>query len=220
MFHLRQSIVALASWGLAHYWPGCYGSNYDVFGGANLQNSCSEPQFVSDFNPTNQTVPSRLSGKVFNFENCAVYPPSGNYGGDFTFAAWVNPQTLSNPVQNFIGWDLGTTNSLEIGLASDGTVRVFTIGNAINQVFSSTSIPVGKWSFLAVTLSAESVAIYIDGALDKQGNFPGSKSLIHTAIQLGGVGANSLSAAMAEIKLFGRALSAPEIGREMKNVYC
>jgi hypothetical protein len=91
----------------------------------------------------------------------------------YTIEAWVNPIDASG-FPTIVGNDY--TSSYWVGLGNSGHVRFYPRGGAGSYFEGVTSVPLHRWTHVAVTYnSATGAAIYINGVLDaSSGAFTGA----------------------------------------------
>ena len=88
----------------------------------------------------------------------------------FTFAAWVKP--AGGPANQAVLW-LGATTTRRMSLtASDGSGQAkFSIVNGgAEQTLTTTALPVGVWSHVAVTLDGTTGVLYVNGTAAASGS--------------------------------------------------
>jgi fibronectin type 3 domain-containing protein len=139
---------------------------------------------------------------------------------DFTISAWVKPTTLDQWARVF-DFGTGTTNYMFLTTrAGTGKPRfAFKVNGAAEQgVDSSVALAVDTWSHVAVTLSGNTMTLYVNGAaVGTNTNVTARPS------QLGNTTQNDLgksqfapdpylNGALDDFRIYTRALSASEIG--------
>jgi hypothetical protein len=147
--------------------------------------------------------------------------PAGIVSGlsDFTISAWVNPSadTTWSRVFDF-GTGTGTYMFLTVNAGAGPRFAITTGGGgAEQQISASTQLPLNTWSHLAVTLSGTTGTLYINGTpvATNTGMTLHPSSLGNTNqnwIGRSQYGDPTLNAAVDDFQIYGRALSAAEIG--------
>jgi hypothetical protein len=138
---------------------------------------------------------------------------------DFTISTWVNPTTLDTWARVF-DFGTGTTNYLFLSTTKGaGKPRVaFKVNGAAEQgVDSSVALTAGAWSHVAVTLSGNTMTLYVNGAVAGT-----NTNVTARPSQLGSTTLNYLgksqfndpylNGALDDFRIYNRALSASEIG--------
>jgi hypothetical protein len=143
---------------------------------------------------------------------------------DFTITAWVRPNTFGTWARIF-DFGTGTTNYMFLTTQYTGTAPnaakprfAFRVANAAEQgINSSIALTAGAWSHVAVTLSGNTLTIYVDGTAaginTSVTNRP-SQLGITTQNWLGDSmwsGDPSLNGLLDDFRIYTRALSAAEI---------
>jgi fibronectin type 3 domain-containing protein len=139
---------------------------------------------------------------------------------NFTVSAWVKPTTLDTMARVF-DFGTGTTNYLFLSTSTGaGKPRVaFKVNGAAEQgIDSSMALTAGAWSHVAVTLSGNTMTLYVNGSVaGTNTNVTARPSLLGNTTQ-NYLGKSQFAAdpylngALDDFRIYSRALSASEIG--------
>ena len=184
------------------------------------------------FNRASRVYNMALAGTYTNPYPAAVVGNAVKYNGSsgyaattgpnppaFTVTCWVNFTSLSSnncPVGNF---GSGSDKGFWLNVTNTGVFYLWisTDGSAQSSIDSgATTLSTGTWYHLAATYNAGACAIYINGRLINTGSIGSAYHATTTANafaigRLGALSADYANAAIADVRLYGSALSAYEI---------
>jgi len=126
----------------------------------------------------------------------------------FTFEAWIAPTNLFATGSR----KLWSHPSLALLVTSQG--YLYAIGNltgGYRAFYSSTTIPVNTWSYVAYTYDGSALSLYINGAAVGTTAVTGTVAATVNPMTLGGPYADGIAAALDEVRLYRRGLTASEI---------
>ncbi|WP_241674467.1 DUF5695 domain-containing protein [Paenibacillus luteus] len=163
------------------------------------------------------------SGNALDLNGTNAYAslPAGIVSGlnDFTIAAWVKIDSLSNWARIF---DFGTGTSQYMFLAPQvggAGLRfgITTSGNGAEQQLNAPALPTGVWKHVAVTLSGTTGRLYVDGVQVASNTSMTLKPSSLGSTSLNYIGKSQwsdpyLDGAVDEFKIYSRALSVTEVG--------
>ena len=140
--------------------------------------------------------------------------------GEFTLEGWVNPSALSNTFSAFVLSDGFPTGAMHCQFY--GNNLGFTInGNNPTDVVSTSALPLGRWSHVAVvySASAKTVKFYVNGALNTTGTYSTAISLAALPYSLGGWLSGSpqrlFYGKYDEVRMYSAALTQAQVQADM-----
>jgi len=150
---------------------------------------------------------------------------------EITMSAWVNPDTQTHDSYSAGGIVINKEFSYELGLtAGTSTVRYAIDNTEPEFVWTDTgeSIPVGEWSFIALTYNGDTIRTYINGNLGYEvsdsGNIEPSEEPLGIGARYGGgevahpqYWTSNYSGSIDEVRIYARALTMAEI-RELHSL--
>ena len=165
------------------------------------------------------------SGQAFSFDGGAaqyVAVPSSStldIFGNHSVAFWINPTTwpaAGSEYRIISKWTNGYENK-QVSIDSDGKVHYFLFGTTAAGVTSSTAVPTGVWTHIAVTYDGANMKIYLNdvvkgsaAAVGDVGDGTGTLYLGYSpAVTAGEAYFNGL---LDEVGWYNRTLSAAEVG--------
>ena len=170
----------VSSYGLTNVW-NFNGNLKDSFTGSNVSDANWFSYVTDRYGSAN--------GAIF-FNSGYAQAPSGVYfGGDFSVVAWVNVQSASQDHARLI--DFGTSSPEEdnvvVGLDSDALPFLYIYSERISScLISTTSLKIGTWAHLAVTLNSRTASIYKNAVeTDTDDNLQIPRSLTRTLCYVG-----------------------------------
>jgi glucose/arabinose dehydrogenase len=165
-------------------------------------------------------------GNALSFDGVNDYVSVASPGlptGDYTWAAWVNPNQTSSFRAILVARGIGASpGGLELNLDTGGKIIVWSNGGL--RLTSATTIPAGAWTHVALTRAGATLRLYVNGALDPN---TGTNSVAHnfsTCPLLIGVDNDSgctgalngyFAGRLDEIRIYNRAFTASEIQADM-----
>jgi len=174
-------------------------------------------------------VPDRfgIAGRALQFNgtstNYAVIPRPNCM--DWTIAYWVKTTATGGTSQWYNGKGLvdGEVSGVvdDFGTSLVGNRAAFGVGNPDTTITSTTAINDGQWHHIAAARSAATgfMQLYVDGSLQASTNGPFGPKTSPPGLRIGsiqtGVSGGFLAGAIADIHIFNRVLSAPEISAAM-----
>ena len=184
------------------------------------------------FDGTNNGATTAVTGKLgnawdFDGSNDYVTVPAHStliQGQDnFTISLWLNPDSLSG-TQRFVSqWNSSQSDgaTIIIQVDSSGYVTFYsrTDANQSNTITSSSTIPSGSWSHVAVVFyldgSQHKAKMYIDGSVVASGNFDNNirDNASGTPLNLGrqASGSEYLNGKIDQVLIYDSELSSSEI---------
>jgi Domain of unknown function (DUF4082)/Concanavalin A-like lectin/glucanases superfamily/Domain of unknown function (DUF4091)/Abnormal spindle-like microcephaly-assoc'd, ASPM-SPD-2-Hydin len=148
-----------------------------------------------------------------------------------TFSAWINLAAANSNISSIINkWSQTADDEYLFGL--DSTNRLLfawqtTGGNAwgklsYNLVFGNARIPLGTWTYVSVVRNGASISFYVNGNLDVSYSSVADNNPFRSGINTLRIGAQSrggmarvLNGTIDEVRMYNRALTAPQIQSDM-----
>jgi hypothetical protein len=144
---------------------------------------------------------------------------------DWTIAYWVKTTDTGGSGQWWAG--KGIVDGEVAGVMDDfgtslvGSHAAFGVGNPDTTITSTTAINDGQWHHVAAVRNAATglMQLYVDGYLQASGNGPPGPKISPPNLRLGslqtGVTGGFLAGTLADVQIFNRVLTAPEIAVAM-----
>jgi fibronectin type 3 domain-containing protein len=166
-----------------------------------------------------------VAGKINNavsFSGSSNYAtlPNGVMAGvtDFTISAWVKLNTANNT--RIFDFGTGTSGYMELcpKNSSNGYMRYEIVsGGTVQQINTTYAFPTGVWTHVAITQSGSTGTLYINGASVGTNTGLTLKPANLGTTTLNYIGKSQwndpyLNGSVDEFQIYGRALSASEIG--------
>jgi hypothetical protein len=164
-----------------------------------------------------------VAGKALQFNGTNNYAliPRPNWM-DWTMAYWVKTSDTGGTSQWYAGKGLvdGEVTGVvdDFGTSLVGNKAAFGVGNPDTTIISTTAINDGQWHHIAAARSAASglMQLYVDGILQASTNGPFGPKSSPPYLRMGsiqtGVSGGFLAGTLDDVQIFGRVLSASEIG--------
>lgn len=141
--------------------------------------------------------------------------------GDMTINAWINPTLIAGKQRTIIQKRPAVGNNdlaYSLFLETDGRLA-FTSrqnGSGFRTVLSNTTIPINKWSHVAVTIKGSTLQFYVNGVSDASLSYLFSRPATDGPMTIGstvvdGASLHNFQGSIDEVQLFGRALTSQEI---------
>lgn len=173
-------------------------------------------------------VPGKYgSGLSFNgINNYLSIPDSTSLnitGSSITLAMWINPQALSGGDSVVLGkfWNTAMTSPYyQYGLElTGGNIPNFFVGTAsgfLSQQMGG-ALPYGQWNHLAIVFNGSQVQFYLNGTLVSTNPLAASLTARTQPINIGAdkTPAQFHKGLLDEVRIYNRALTAPEIQTDM-----
>ncbi len=202
--------------GLVSYWGMNEGSDYRLY----------DP--VSGNNGTAQNSPIWESGANCKFGKCLLFNGTNQYvsvedssnlriTGDLTISFWMYKSSEATDWQRLVGKGNSTLRNYGVWEESGAGKRILfqqydSSGIAIINLFSNSTIEVGQWYHIAVTISGNTGSIYINGNLDSTASRTGTPATSADPLTIAYAGfLTYFPGRIDEIKIYNRALSSSEI---------
>jgi hypothetical protein len=156
--------------------------------------------------------------KLDGFDDYVAVSTPGLPADDFTWEAWVLLEQINEFQTIMEALDGAGGAELEIDVRSGGSVEIWC--NNERRINTSTVIPAGAWTHVALTRSGELLQVYINGtaafpnAMDAGPlNFGSCPLLIGVDADAGCTGALNgyLNGRIDDVRIYGRALTPSEI---------
>ncbi len=165
-----------------------------------VDGSSTHSDAIATAGTTNLTQFGFAGGGIqLNQGGAGTIPVSGlSLTGDFTIAAWVEPQTT---VDNSSGLFRGSGQDLNF----DKGFPTFYTGT--NVLVSNVAVPQGLWTHVALTRSGSSVTLYVNGVLAATGTYSGTVA----PTSFGATVAGSNAEVLDNVLVYNRALSTTEV---------
>jgi hypothetical protein len=167
-----------------------------------------------------------VAGGALQFNGTSAYAiiPRPNWL-DWTIAFWVKTTDTGGTPQWWEGKGMvdGEVSGVvdDFGTALVGSHAAFGVGNPDTTITSTAVINDGQWHHIAAVRSAASglMQLYVDGALQASGTGPFGPKTSPPNLRIGsiqtGVSGGFLNGSIADVQIFNRTLSAPEISTVM-----
>lgn len=99
--------------------------------------------------------------------------------------------------------------------STTGTLDLYLAGPASSHTSSTSRVPLGKWTFIAVSYDGSSLKWFIDGKLDKTQAASGAMTVANVPVQIGGENpyGRYVNGLIDNVKIFSRAITAQEAQR-------
>ena len=140
--------------------------------------------------------------------------------GEFTLEGWVNPSALNNQFNAFVLADNFPTGAMHCQFY--GNNLGFTLnGNSPTDVVSTSALPLGQWSHVAVvySASAKTVKFYVNGVLNTSSNYTTAIAVAALPYSLGGWLNGSpqrlFSGKYDEVRMYSAALTQAQVQADM-----
>jgi chitodextrinase len=134
-----------------------------------------------------------------------------------TLEAWVNPAAVSSAWRDVIykgndNYYLEGTSSNAGNPAGGGT-----FGGANANAYGASSLPVGSWSYLALTYEGSALRLYVNGSLMSTQAAAGAIATSSNALQIGGdsIWGQYFNGLIDEVRIYNLALTAAQIQTDM-----
>ena len=144
-----------------------------------------------------------------------------NLGSEFTFSAWINPESLANcgTTSSVNCMIFNKENSYEWGLASNGQL-CWAIHNSApgwTWICPQIYVSAGKWSHVALTYNGSAVTEYLDGTNATPYTASGAIASQTTALRIGARGAPGAAGSfflgdIANVQMYNTSLSHAQVG--------
>jgi large repetitive protein len=143
-----------------------------------------------------------------------AYPTLPSNNSSRTIEVWL--RTTNGGTQCMAGWgNQSTSNGFDFCL---GGASVYVQGYSDDLTFTNpTSLADGNWHFVAVTATATSATVYVDGALLGTQNFPTTlDTTLFTPLQIGSFinGGYGFYGDLADLAVFPTTLTATQVGQQ------
>lgn len=189
-------------------------------GGATIRNRAMRAYHMTLAGTYTSPYPAAVVGNAVKYNGSSGYAATtAPNPAAFTISCWVNFTSLSSnncPVGNF---GSGSDKGFWLNVTNTGVFYLWisTDGSAQSSIDSgATTLATGTWYHLAATYNAGACAIYINGRQIATGSIGSSYHATTTANafaigRLGALSSDYANAAIADVRLYGSALSAYEI---------
>jgi len=188
--------------------------------GANAINFIGPPTWVASGTPASTTGSFSFDGTndYFNFGTFSAFgnPASLFPLPSFTMDAWVRYTGVGNPGQNKFIFTFG--QGPRIALDNNGKYSLFVRSSAGQQTIQTTaSYTDNSWHHVVATVTASSLAIYVDGATGATAASTAWNGTSDSPNQVIAIGCSPISATqgwlgnIGPVKLYDRALSYNEV---------
>ncbi|MGI8589170.1 MAG: LamG-like jellyroll fold domain-containing protein [Chloroflexia bacterium] len=160
------------------------------------------------------------TGAAMNFDGSTGYvriteTEALNLTGDLTVEAWVKPAALNKTTQAVVhnGGGGGATGwQYRLGLTSYNFWRGTVFVGGMNYTVTAHSAPsTDHWSYLVMTRSGNTLALYVDGIEDTERTVDGALNSSSSGIlaigRTGGVDLDYFNGSIAEVAVYDKALS-------------
>jgi hypothetical protein len=139
--------------------------------------------------------------------------------GDFTISLWVYRAGATSDWVRMVGKGDSTNRNYGVWYGPGISYQVLfqqydSSGGVVMQAQSTTAIPVGTWTHVAVTQTGTTGRIYINGVLDGTATRSGTPATSTDPLTFGYAGFHGYHyGSMDEVRMYTRALSASEIAK-------
>lgn len=200
---------------LLGWWP-----TVGMGGGNTIFNRASRAYNMALAGTYTNPYPAAVVGNAVKYNGSSGYAATtGPNPAAFTLTCWANFTSLSSnncPVGNF---GSGSDKGFWLNVTNTGVFYLWisTDGSAQSSIDSgATTLSTGTWYHLAATYNAGACAIYINGRQIATGSIGSAYHATTTANafaigRLGALSSDYANAAIADVRLYGSALSAYEI---------
>ncbi|WP_224448681.1 LamG-like jellyroll fold domain-containing protein [Haloprofundus salilacus] len=135
----------------------------------------------------------------------------------FTFSFWVNPTELDINQENNYRELLTTPNGLPIALEENGRIT-FRIPGVTDEFFPAGSVPINKWTHIALTYDGQTRRIFIDGTQQAEDGVGGGSVAFGSPLRFGSPfseeSKRGFDGYLDEVRIFNRALS-PQVIQQL-----
>jgi hypothetical protein len=154
------------------------------------------------------------SGLVFDGNDDVVTvsaSPALNLATAFTLEAWVYPTT--SPASSVIIHRLadGGQNQYALALLESKLMVLGRSATGEFRAFSTSTIPSGQWTHLAGTWDGTTLRAYVNGTQEGTASLSGTLLTSSQPLRLGWTPGGGFTGRLDEVRLYGRAISAPEL---------
>jgi hypothetical protein len=221
-----EEISGIAAAGSAGFCPECAPTPPTLVGWWRGENDAQDSASGIHGTFTNGSFTNAVAGDGFNFTGSQfVQMPDVaplDFNNAFTIELWVSPKAAGNAngTTFLLGkGNMNFVNTQSYGLLFNDDRRVFIrLGNGsiIDQLPSTTPLPLNTWSHIAATYNGTMMRVYVNGVLENSAPTT-ITTLLNTSggLVIGGADFNSSKilsqAAMDEVSIYSGALTAQEI---------
>jgi Concanavalin A-like lectin/glucanases superfamily/Bacterial Ig-like domain (group 3)/MBG domain (YGX type) len=171
-------------------------------------------------------LPPENNSLSFAGQNFVQVPstPSLNPTSQITVEAWINPSSLSNPLQGIAGnWNDLTGNNRTNLLWLQSNHAAFYVshtGSDFPSVLSTTTVQTNHWYFVTGTFDGTYLNMYVNGVLEATQYSPGTIDTNNLPFYIGrvdggGSGPKDFDGQIADVRLWNVARSSSEIQSDM-----
>ena len=143
--------------------------------------------------------------------------------GPMTLEAWIYPQNATSTEEYIVdkkgGWN---DPGYALYYSLDNNVPKIRFKNNGTGIFSNSTVPLNKWTFVAATIAQDnSVKIYINGQLDVSGALPfaaANTDSLYIGNILNGTSSNNFNGFIDAVRISNYAKTQAEIQKNMFNI--